>query len=510
MTVQNDVYTRDELTARMRRRQRVRARAVEVECQRVEAIAYQDLLALYLRLSGVRRWQWRDSLANVKSGAPLYQTVAALGRDLVVWPWLLLQATQQVAQLQATIEAGKLRADWRRILFLRTDQWFDIASGGSVGHLHGVIDSLRGLGHSTQVVSTDRLPGVDPQHDFHLCTPAYGAGRNLPRLNEVRYNRQLFPFVTRRWSRWRPDLIYQRYSLGNYTGVWLKHIYRVPYICEYNGSFVWMAQHWEGRRYFHEQLLEAIELLNLYAADVVVVVSRAMLDELTARGVDPAKVLVNPNGVDPKRYSPAVDGSAVRELYQLAGKTVIGFIGTFGRWHGAEVLAEAFGRLLQSEPSYREKLRLLLIGDGVTMPQVQETLAHYNVADCAILTGLVPQAEGPQHLAACDLLVSPHVPNPDGTPFFGSPTKLFEYMAMGKGIVASDLDQIGEILAHEQTAWLVRPGDVAALEAGLKTLVATPTLAQRLGAAARRAVEAEYTWRAHTQRILGKLGERCA
>src|SRR5207237_125725 len=76
---------------------------------------------------------------------------------------------------------------------------------------------------------------------------------------------------------------------------------------------------------------------------------------------------------------------------------------------------------------------------------------------------LVPQDDGPEHLAAADLLVSPHVTNPDGTPFFGSPTKLFEYMAMGRPIVASDLEQIGQTLEHGRTAWLVPPGDVEAL-----------------------------------------------
>ena len=82
-------------------------------------------------------------------------------------------------------------------------------------------------------------------------------------------------------------------------------------------------------------------------------------------------------------------------------------------------------------------------------------------ADRVKLTGLLERDQALRMLAACDVCVSPHVPNPDGTPFFGSPTKLFEYMGLGKPIVASDLDQIGEVIDHERNGLLVPPGDVA-------------------------------------------------
>ena len=131
------------------------------------------------------------------------------------------------------------------------------------------------------------------------------------------------------------------------------------------------------------------------------------------------------------------------------------------------------------------------------------------MTDVCVRTGLVPQEEGPGYLAACDLLVAPHVPNADGTPFFGSPTKLYEYMAMGKGIVASALGQIAEVLEHDRTAWLVTPGSPESLAAGLKTLIDDPAHCARLGAAARDTAVSRHSWRRHTTRIVEALLERC-
>ena len=99
-------------------------------------------------------------------------------------------------------------------------------------------------------------------------------------------------------------------------------------------------------------------------------------------------------------------------------------------------------------------------------------------------------------------LVSPHVPNPDGTPFFGSPTKLFEYMAMGKGIVASNLAQIGEVLEHKKTAWLVKPGDVKDLADGILRLAQDKKLREELGKNARQKAIKNYTWEENVKRLI--------
>jgi glycosyltransferase involved in cell wall biosynthesis len=136
---------------------------------------------------------------------------------------------------------------------------------------------------------------------------------------------------------------------------------------------------------------------------------------------------------------------------------------------------------------------------------VRRILTEGRAAESTVFTGLIPQEEGPAYLAACDVLVSPHVPNPDGTPFFGSPTKLFEYMAMGKGIVASKLDQIGEVLEDEKTALLVPPGDTDALASAIARLVENRALCECLGIEARRVALERHTWREHVRRTIDQL-----
>ncbi len=78
---------------------------------------------------------------------------------------------------------------------------------------------------------------------------------------------------------------------------------------------------------------------------------------------------------------------------------------------------------------------------------------------------------------------------------------------MGKGIVASDLDQIGEILDHDRTAWMVEPGNADSLAAGIKTLIDDAQLRERIGHAAREAAVENHTWEQHTRRIVDRVKE---
>jgi glycosyltransferase involved in cell wall biosynthesis len=391
-------------------------------------------------------------------------------------------------------------------VYLRTDLSFGVRAGGSVGHIAGVLGELARQVAPPILMTTALVPTLAPSIEVHLIgvPEAFWNFRELPSLalNEVVVSEALAAIRDRRVS-----MVYQRYSLNSYAGLRLARQLGVPLVIEYNGSEIWMSRHW-GYPLKYEDLSGRIELLNMNHASLVVVVSRAMRDELVARGVSSDRILVNPNGVDPDRYSPSIDGTAVRAALGYGGHIVIGFISTFQRWHGAHVLARAFATLMRARPEYRESVRLLMIGSGSGVDEAVRIVNEAGLAEYVAFTGLVAQEEGPRYLAACDILASPHVPNPDGTPFFGSPTKLFEYMAMGKPIVASSLDQIGEVLRHGETAWMVPPADSEALAAGLERLISDRALGQTLGDAARREAVAHHTWRAHVGRILEALEAR--
>jgi hypothetical protein len=126
--------------------------------------------------------------------------------------------------------------------------------------------------------------------------------------------------------------------------------------------------------------------------------------------------------------------------------------------------------------------------------------------------GRVPQTEGARLLKACDVFVSPHNSHMVDSRFFGSPTKLFEYMAMGGGVVGSDLEQLGEVLSPalrpndlqrpvtNERAVLCVPGDVDEFVKAVVFLAASPQVCEAPGATA-RGCDRHYSWRRHVERI---------
>jgi glycosyltransferase involved in cell wall biosynthesis len=416
-----------------------------------------------------------------------------LGSGVVLW-----RTRRELQRLLAAERHRPAAATGRKVIFLRSDLWSGVPAGGSVAHTAGVATGFAALGADLSFISTSAPVLVDPaRHPVHLVPPS----RRYNVLREVPYFAHALRYLAaarRRMAEVAPDLLYQRFDPANWAGVALARERGIPLVLEFNGSEVWIADHWD-RPFRHRDLFVAAEDANLRHADLIVVVSEVLRQGLLERGCDEQRVIVRPNAVDTDRYRPDLDGRGVRRRLGLGDAPVVGFVGTFGMWHGAPVLARAALRVLRDRPA----ARFLFVGDGRDRKECEDILAERG--DAVRFTGLVPQEQGPEHLAAMDILAAPHVENPDGTRFFGSPTKLFEYMAMGRGIVASRLEQIGDILEDGKTALLVPPGDEAALARAIVRLVDDAALSLRLGTAARACALERHTWTANVRGVVDRL-----
>lgn len=419
--------------------------------------------------------------------------------------------------------------DARRILYLNGNLWFGVKAGGSVGHVAGVANGLARARNHVEFAATAEAPLLDGAVKFHLLRSPRTFGMPYEH-NKYRFQRQMVPQLRRIVAASRPALIYERMSMSTYGGVIASRSTRLPLILEYNGSEAWIAEHW-GAGLRDQGLAVMAEEASLRHAHLLVTVSTTLRDELSERGFAAERIVCYPNCIDPGVFDPArFDDTARRAVRRRHGipddAIVVGFLGSFGLWHGVEVLARAIRRLVEQDYEWLEsqRVRFVLIGDGLRAAEVERILSEDSrCAAVSTLTGLVAQAEAPAYLAAADVLVSPHVRNADGSDFFGSPTKLFEYMAMAKPIIASDLDQIGEVLAGSlrapalpdagpgravsELAVLTEPGDIDQLVLAIKFLVDHPEWRTRLGKNARREALSRYTWAHHVAAILDRANE---
>jgi glycosyltransferase involved in cell wall biosynthesis len=195
-------------------------------------------------------------------------------------------------------------------------------------------------------------------------------------------------------------------------------------------------------------------------------------------------------------FSPR-DGAAARAELNLPGDApVVMFVGGFQPWHGLEHLLDAFAQVQAARPD----ARLVLVGDGPAREAVTRQARALRLNGCLHITGSVPHARVPQLLAAADVVAAPYPRLPREMWF--SPLKLYEYMAAGKAIVATDDGQIRQAIQDGENGLLVPPGDVSSLAAAITQLVQDPARRAQLGQTARCHAVERHSWERHIDRLI--------
>ncbi|MBI2775483.1 glycosyltransferase [Candidatus Dependentiae bacterium] len=405
------------------------------------------------------------------------------------------------------------------ILYLRTDiSDREIVAGGSVSHTIGVINGFINLGYRMIVASS-----MMQSHMQELSIARLRKLSNPKLISFLRwklnclFSNIFFTIQVLRFTRAeRISYIYQRYGILNCVGILVSKIKRIPLVLEYNGSEVWVEREWAFKKKFQMLwLIEKIELFNLRSADRIIVVSEPLKEELINRGISSNKILVNPNGVDPELFNSNILASQAKEirvLHNIPGNAfVVGFVGTFSLWHGIETLAEIILKLNNK----RDDIYFILVGDGPLKNFFDNEIAYLDKAKI-IMPGLLAHASARKYLAACDAFISPNVPNKDGSRFFGSPTKLFEYMSLEKPVIASDLEQLAQVIKpavradsyNDKNQWRSACGFLA--ESGKSdqfisaiTAICDASSNERFGIGnnARNEILHYYSWNKHVARI---------
>jgi glycosyltransferase involved in cell wall biosynthesis len=368
-----------------------------------------------------------------------------------------------------------------RVLYSHRIQSHD---GASV-HIEEFARALRNAGHEVLVVG----PGLYARADFGGGSRLLSVFRRLVpqallEIAELLYNIPAVLRLQRAYRSFTPDFVYERYNLFYLAGLLLRWWYRIPLYLEVNSPVAEERSRYGGLalRWF----ARIAERWVWLSANRIFVVTEVLKGLIISAGVPADRITVVPNGIDRESF--------VGKSYRAGshGSVTIGFIGFVRDWHGVDAVIAGLAEN-RSGPT----IRLIIAGDGPARPALEQQAAELGVQGKVQFIGLLSRKAIPGLICEFDIALQPHVVA------YASPLKIFEYMACGCAIVAPDQSNIREILTNGQTAMLFEPADSNALWDAIRRLAADPPLRERLGRAARQALETrDYTWQGNATRVM--------
>lgn len=383
-----------------------------------------------------------------------------------------------------------------KILFIRNEFYGAVTAGGVAALYFGITNALIKEGHEVVFISSGKMNL--PQSVKFYKLNFNSLFRNLPEVLNMSYMLSSYFKIKRIINEQKPDLIFQHHHDFNFVGSLLKRYTKLPFFLHADGVEYWVKKNW-GKLYFGN-LLKWAEEIQWFNADRIFVPSAIVKEQLVGYKVESNKIIVSPNSVDPELFSPILNDLNLKKELDLENSFICGFAGTFGHWHGVDTIAESIKFVKDVIPN----VKFLLVGDGMFRAKVEEILERDNTKDFCIITGMVPLSKVPNYLSICNVLLTPCKSNDDNSAFFNSPIKLFEYMSMGKPIVASEIGQQAIVLKHNVNALLHNENDPEAHANAIIKLYNNPELANEISSNSRKEVEDKFDWRVNAKRIVNQ------
>lgn len=383
-----------------------------------------------------------------------------------------------------------------RILYLCADPGVPVfGRKGCSTHVRETCLALTDAGHEVVLAATN-LEGDGPGRDRFRSVeaPPYESRRLGFDLRRLLSDRRLERVARELAGSWRPEAIYERYSILGDAGGRLARRFRLPHILEVNA---FMTREMSDRLRFGRPAT-LLERRTFRRAGHVVTVSDPLLREIGELRGGTDGITLMPMAVNLALFHPG-DGSAVRARLGLEGRFVVGYVGALTAWHGIELLYELAERL---RAEGIEKAAILVVGgDDRRLEANRARVRERGLEGRLIFAGQIPYGDVPEHVRAFDAALVPD------TTEWSSPAKLFEYQGCGVPVVAPDYPAIRRAMDDGVEGCIFPPRDVAAMAGRLAGLARDPEGARAMGARGRDRAARFHSWEAHAHEI-ARLFER--
>ena len=290
------------------------------------------------------------------------------------------------------------------------------------------------------------------------------------------------------------DIVMVREDIsGGLAALYLRWKYRIPFVFQY--SFPFVNSVWEKHK--NTRLAPLFRVIStggnaalfyiMKRANMVFPVSDQMKRDLVTCGLAERKMITVPLGVNTTLFSPNGQGSScssVRQRYDLHGVPVVLYMGTLDRLRQPEMLVRILAHLKKLEPT----TKLMVVGSGDGEHAMRQLARDYGLDKDIIFTGQVPYVLIPSFIAAANVGLSP-IP-PTGLYRSNSPSKMLEYMAMGKPVVANTGVYEHEVVLTRSGGGVLVPFTVEGFAAATADLLRKPERATEMGSRGREWVAA--------------------
>ena len=289
----------------------------------------------------------------------------------------------------------------------------------------------------------------------------------------------------------KPDIIHAHSPILNgIPALWAGRKLGIPVVYEIRAFWEDAAvdqgscKEW-GWRY---RLTRAIETWVCKRVDQVAILCNGLKNDLIRRGIPAEKITPVFNGVNPDNFQLCSPDAEYLREWNLSDKKVIGFIGSFYRYEGLDLLVKAFARVAEKDPD----VVLLLVGGGEVEQELKQLISQFGMTGQVVMPGRVPHERVPGVYAMIDILAYPRYSM--RLTELVTPLKPLEAMAMGKVLVASDVGGHRELITHGETGVLFKAGDVDALAVELEALFADNERCEALRQQGMMWVRENQTW----------------